>query len=167
MSQYNPQLEADFDKVDELLNEEKVQEAKALLLSILERDDTFGKAHNHLGWIYHRKEDDFENAEKHYKLAMQYSPDYGAGYINYVYLLSAQKRFDELEKQLQLSETIPDVSRISLLKEWAYLYEDTLRFDQSIAKFKEWALQEYNSETIDKIAEDVKRCRLKKQIQEE
>lgn len=164
--QYNPQIEADFDKADELLNDKRIQEGKEILLSIIEREPAYGKAHNHLGWVYERHENDYENAEKEYKLAMQYSPEYGAGYINYAYLLSAQKRFDELEKQLQLCETIPDVSRPNLAKEWAYLYEDTMRFDQSIAKYKEWALSQFDSEMLDKINEDIKRCRLKKQIQD-
>lgn len=166
MAEYNPQLEADFDKADELLTDKYIEEGKILILSILERDHSYGKAHNHLGWIYHWHEVDYENAEKEYKLAMQYSPEYDSSYINYIYLLATQKRFPELEKHLQLCETVPGINKATLTRQWAYLYEDTMRFDLAITKYKEWAMSEHNSEMLDKINQDIKVCKLKKQIQE-
>lgn len=164
MENYDPALENDFDEADRLINENYIEEAKTLLLSILDRDVTFGKAHNHLGWIYITKENDEVNAERHYKLAMQYTPSYPASYLNYAYLLSRFTRFEELHKQLQLCDTIPDINKTSLAREWGYYYEDTRQFDKAIAKFKEQVLEEYDLNQIEKIEDSIKRCKLKKQI---
>lgn len=166
MENYDPALENDFDEADRLINDNHIDEGKALLLSILDREPTYGKAHNHLGWIYNTKEDDAVKAEKHYKLALKYAPDYPAPYLNYAYLLSKLARYDELHKHLQLCDTIPGINKAVLAREWGYYYEDIRQFDKAIEKFKQQAIEEYDLSQVEKVEDAIKRCRLKKQILE-
>lgn len=85
-----------FYEADNLISQEKIIEAKDLLLEILENDPDYAKAHNHLGWIYHYKMVDFSKAERHYKLALKYSKDYHAPYGNYAYFLLDTNAYEDM-----------------------------------------------------------------------
>ncbi|MCC1484804.1 hypothetical protein [Winogradskyella immobilis] len=87
-----------FFEADSLLSDDKVIESKNLLLEILADSPDYGKAHNHLGWIYHYKLVDFNKAEKHYKLALKYSKGYYASFSNYSYFLIDRNDYDEMLK---------------------------------------------------------------------
>ncbi|QOR73958.1 hypothetical protein SAMN05443429_102259 [Cruoricaptor ignavus] len=160
----NEFLESEFLRADQLIAQDLIEEAKSVLINILAEDPNFGKAHNHLGWIFERKENNPQKAEMHYKIAIETAPDYGAGYINYAILLSGQKRTQELRDLLQRAENIPGVNRSSLAREWAYFYEETQDFDNAIAKYKEYALTLYNNAEIEKAKAAIERCKTKKEI---
>ena len=85
-----------FFEADQLINENKIVEAKDLLLEILGEFPDYGRAHNHLGWVYQVKYSDYNRAKKHLELAMKYAPDYHAGYANYAYLLLDMNDYDGL-----------------------------------------------------------------------
>ncbi len=158
-------LDAEFDRADHLISQDLVEEARVVLQSILEENPRYGKAHNHLGWLYKNKDNNNRIAENHYKQALELVPDYGAIYMNYSYLLSEEKRFDELEKLLSKAETIEEVNKSNLNREWAYYYEDTKQFERAIDKYKEYALSLYDNNLIDKAKEGIIRCRQKLEIQ--
>jgi hypothetical protein len=48
-------LNEDFLRADDLIRDNKISEALKLLESIILEDPGFGKAHNHIGWIYETK----------------------------------------------------------------------------------------------------------------
>lgn len=157
-------LDSEFQRADDLIAQDLIEEGKAVLNSILEEDPKYGKAHNHLGWISKTKENDAASAEKHYKHALELTPEYGATYMNYGYLLSEQKRFYELEQLLQRAENVEDVNKSNLAREWGYLYEDTKQYQKAIEKYKEYALTLYDNSLIDKAKESILRCRQKLEI---
>lgn len=157
-------LDSEFQRADDLIAQDLIEESKGILNSILEDDPKYGKAHNHLGWIAKTKENDPAKAEIHYKHALELTPDYGATYMNYAYLLSEQKRYYELEQILQKAESVADVSKSSLAREWGYLYEDTKQYDKAIDKYKEYALTLYDNSLIEKTKESILRCKQKLEI---
>ena len=157
-------LDSEFDRADELIGQDLIEEGKAVLNSILEDDPKYGKAHNHLGWIYKTKESNARVAENHYKQALELTPEYGATYMNYAYLLSEEKRYYELEQLLKTAETISDVNKSNLAREWGYLYEDTKQYQKAIEKYKEYALSLYDNNLIEKAKEGILRCKNKMDI---
>ena len=72
-----------FAQADRLLNEGVIMEAVEKLSQILKRNPRFGKAYNHLGWVYEMKYKNIARAEEYYKAAMSYAPNYNASYLNY------------------------------------------------------------------------------------
>ena len=102
------ELEAEemFAQADKLLNDGVIIEAVEKLSQILRRNPRFGKAYNHLGWVYETKYKDMQRAEEYYKAAMQYAPHYNAAYLNYSYFLSNLGRFDDLKAHLDHVVTI-------------------------------------------------------------
>ena len=157
-------LDSEFDRADHLISQELIEEGKAVLQSILEENPRYGKAHNHLGWIYKSKENDNRTAEKHYQQALELVPCYGAIYMNYSYLLSEEKRYDELEKLLTKAESVEEVNKTNLNREWAYYFEDTKQYERAIDKYKEYALSLYDNALIEKAKEGIIRCRQKMEI---
>lgn len=85
-----------FLEADELIDENKIKEAKEVLLDLLSDYPDFGRAHNHLGWLFSVKYNDHFKAKKHLELALKFSPNYPGVYANYVYLLLEINKYDEL-----------------------------------------------------------------------
>ena len=160
----NEFLESEFQRADELIKEDLIEEAKAVLNSILEEDPSFGKAHNHLGWINKTKENNARSAEIHYKQALESTPDYAATYVNYAILLSEEKRYNEAEALLAKAETIENINLTNINREWAYLYEDTKRYEKAIEKYKEYALSLYDNTSIQTVKDAILRCKNKLDI---
>ncbi|MCR4030027.1 MULTISPECIES: hypothetical protein [Flavobacterium] len=99
--------ENQFIKADALISEGNSADAKELLEEILSQYPDFGKAHNHLGWIYYNKLSDYEKGIYHYKLAMKFDPKYAAPYLNYTYLLIDIGRY--AEAKVHINNTLSDL----------------------------------------------------------
>src|SRR5262245_55146485 len=65
-------VEEYFMQVDKLFADNEFVQGKKLLEEILEMEPAYGRAHNHLGWLYYAKLDNFEKAEYHYKSAKKF-----------------------------------------------------------------------------------------------
>ena len=85
-----------FLEADELISDNKIREAKEILLELLADYPDYGRAHNHLGWMYNMKFNNYNKAKQHYELALKFAPDYHAVYTNYSYLLIDMNMFDEM-----------------------------------------------------------------------
>ena len=85
-----------FFEADQLIDENKIIEAKELLLDLLSQYPDYGRAHNHLGWLYSVKFNNHEKAKKHLELSMKFAPDYQGVYANYAYLLIEMNLYDEM-----------------------------------------------------------------------
>ncbi len=157
-------LEADFRLADQLIADTEFEEAKAILFRIIEEEPRFGKAYNHIGWIYETKEKRFREAERLYKQAMDFSPDYPAPYINLLYLLNTELRGAEAETHIEKAKDVVGINKISLYTEWAYMLEYTGRFEEAIAKYKEIIPMQNNLEKLDQIKTDIERCRKKMEL---
>lgn len=85
-----------FFEADSLIDENKITEAKEILIDLLNEYPDYGRAHNHLGWLYSVKFNNHPKAKNHLELALKFSPDYQGAYANYAYLLLEMNKYDEL-----------------------------------------------------------------------
>jgi len=85
-----------FFEADLLIKENKINEAKSVLLELLSDYPDYGRAHNHLGWLYNVKLRNYPKAKIHLELAIKYANDYHAVYANYSYLLIDMNLHDEM-----------------------------------------------------------------------
>ncbi len=159
MSIHNEQL---LSNADQLIKDNKIEEAVAILESIIRDNPTFGKAHNHLGFIYETKIKNYTKAEEHYKLAYQHSPDYCAIYYNYAILLSNLKRFDELKALLTKAETVVGINKSTINNEWAILHESEGNIDLAIEHYKKVIASTFDNKTLEIAISSVERCNRKK-----
>lgn len=160
----NHHSEQQFLLADDLIKEKNFESAVDVLHNILYEDPNFGKAHNHLGWIYETKYKNYKKAEEHYKLAMKLSPDYPATYINYIYYLYAVGKYNDIEDHLLKSEQVDGVSKTTIINEWGIYFESKQRYDDAIEKYKEYLALSFDNASIDAAEASINRCRKKKEI---
>ena len=70
-----PVSEAVADEVLAQLNEGVIMEAVEKLSQILKRNPRFGKAYNHLGWVYETKYKNMQRAEEYYRAMFRGRPN--------------------------------------------------------------------------------------------
>lgn len=157
-------IEGDFQRADELIKDKDLEGAKEILFRIIEEEPTFGKAYNHIGWLYETQEKRFREAEAYYKKAIEISPEYPAPYINYLYLLNTELRGNEAESLIEKAKEVVGINKVSLWTEWAYMLEYTGRLEQAIEKYREIIPMQNNIEKLDQLKTDIERCRKKLEL---
>ena len=160
----NFDLEEKFLQADQLIAENKLSEAAKMLEAILEEAPDFGKAHNHMGWLFETKFKNFQRAEEHYRLALKFSSDYTAAYYNYCYLLSSLRKFDELEKLLERAIAVSGISYATIYNEYGLMREMQGLLDDAIHYFKLHIKNSFDVKTIETAADSIKRCQRKKEL---
>jgi Tfp pilus assembly protein PilF len=158
------ELEEKFYEADKMINDGRISDAAHLLEAILTEAPDFGKAHNHMGWLYETKFKNLTKAEEHYKYALKFSPEYPAGYYNYAYLLSTMRRYDELDTLLNDAIKVPGISYSTLYNEFGLMNEAQGKFDEAIHYFKLYIQNLFDLKNIETAAESIKRCERKKQL---
>ena len=160
----NYDLEERFQVADRLINEGKIAEAAHMLEDILADAPDFGKAHNHLGWLFETKFKNYGRAEEFYKMALKFAPEYPAAYYNYSYLLSTLRRYDDLEKLLNLALKVSGISYATVYNEFALMREIQGRYEEATHYFKLYIQNSYDSKTIETAAEAIHRCERKTEL---
>ncbi|MCX7743405.1 MAG: tetratricopeptide repeat protein [Flavobacteriales bacterium] len=162
MNQY--QLEDQLLYADQLIKENKNAEAIDVLEAIIAEAPDFGKAYNHLGFIFETKYQDYTKAEEYYKLALKFAPNYTPVYYNYAIVLSTLKKWQELEALLRQAETIPTINRATIANEYAIMYEMRGMYDKAILKYKEYINYVFDNKQIDNALDSIERCERKKEM---
>lgn len=153
-----------FAQADKLLNDGVVMDAVDKLSTILKRNPRFGKAYNHLGWVYETKYKNSERAEEYYRAAIQFAPNYTAPYLNYCYLLSNLNRFDDLKNHLDRMSNVSGISKDTISNEYGIMYEMQGNLQLAIDYYQKAALVTLDSGKLDKYKEGIDRCQKKLSI---
>lgn len=155
-----------FAEADRLLKEEKITEGVEILQKIIKRNPNFGKAYNHLGWVYENKYKNFARAEEYYKMAFQFAPEYAAPYLNYIYLLANLGRLDELEAHLDRIQATPNlsISKETLYNEYAIMFEMKGDPQQALDYYFKAAMVTLDTFKLEKYQEAITRCQKKIEI---
>ena len=158
------ELEERFLQADKLINESKISEAAHMLEEILAEAPDFGKAHNHMGWLYETKFKNYAKAEEHYGLALKFSPNYTSIYYNYAYLLSTLRKFDQLKDLLDKAVTVPGINFGTIYNEYAIMHELQANYKDAIHYYKLYIKNIFDEKSIDSAAASIKRCDKKMQF---
>jgi tetratricopeptide (TPR) repeat protein len=153
-----------FAQADKLLNDGVIMDAVDKLSQILKRNPRFGKAYNHLGWVYETKYKNYQRAEEYYKAAIQYAPHYNASYLNYSYFLSNLGRFDDLKAHLDRVSQIPGIAKDTIANEYGIMYEMQGNLQKAIEQYQNAAIVTLDSAKLDKYKEGIDRCKKKMEI---
>ena len=112
------EVESLFIEANRAIDEKDLAEAKEILEDILAIEPSYGRAHNHLAWIYETELRDFEKACMHYKLAIKFAgKDYPVAYVNYIYLLLDMEQYNEV------SSLILEASDVKGIRESILYYQ--------------------------------------------
>ena len=157
-------MESMFQEADRLISEKAIGEAFNMLTSIITEEPTFGKAYNHLGWIYDTQYKDSASAERNYKMAIQYMPNYFASYYNYAMVLSGLQRWDDLTALLNKAMEMPGINKGTIYNEFGIMYEAQRKYKEAIEAYKNYAAATYNNQQLNTAIESIERCKKKMTI---
>jgi len=151
-------------EADDLIRNNKISDAIHLLEGIIAQAPDYGKAYNHLGWIYETKLKEYAKAESMYQQCLAYNPDYPPVYLNLSIALSTLGKYKELEELLTKALTVAGVEKAAIYNEFAILYELQEDYNKAIDHYKlaiRSSLSDLNVETYMK---SINRCRTKREI---
>lgn len=151
-------------EADDLIRNNRIADAVTLLEGIIGQAPDYGKAYNHLGWIYETKLKDYTRAENMYRQCLAYSPDYPPVYLNLSIALSTLGKYDELEAHLTKALTVPGVEKAAIYNEFGIMFELRQDYNKAIENFREavrFTLSDANVETYMK---SIDRCRKKRDL---
>jgi tetratricopeptide (TPR) repeat protein len=151
-----------FYQADKLIEEKHFAEATKLLEDILVENPEYGKAYNHLGWMFANKFNDSTRAEEFYKKSIFYSPEYPAAYLNLAYLYSDQKKWKDLEDIVNKALPIPGINAANLYNEYAVMQELKGEYDDAIEKYKLAIRNSLIDANIENYKAGIARCNDKK-----
>lgn len=157
-------VEEYFLKVDQLLHNGEFPEAKDLLEEILSIEPDYGRAHNHLGWIYYAKFDDYIRAEYHLKLAIKYAPEYPNAWVNYVYLLNEINDTEQLLKVLPKAMKVEGINKATLFNELGRSSEMNGFYDEAIQNYGLAYKHCMGKDDLSTIKENINRVKGKKRF---
>lgn len=158
-------------KLEELLDQANndiknglYDEATNKLEKIIDIDPNFGKAYNHLGYLYEVKFKEFEKGETLYKLCLEKSPLYPAVYYNYSILLSTLGKYDELKDLLDKAINIPGITKSTIYNEYGIMCEQQGNLDEAIEYYRKCALSTLNKDVLNRAKDSIDRCKSKKEL---
>lgn len=143
-------------------DEQLFLEAKGYLEEALAEEPTYGKAHNHLGWLYMYHLNDLEKAERHLRLALKYAANDKAPYIHMSTLLFEMGKLEECEAMLEKASLVPGVEKSFLYNEYGRLNEVRGRFRGAIRSYKDAIRWSLNAHEIAVAKDNIRRCRSKR-----
>lgn len=158
-------------KLEELLNQANTDikdgfydEAENKLEKIIDLDPNFGKAYNHMAYLYEVKFREFDKGETLYKLCLEKSPMYPPVYYNYAVLLSTLGKYDELKKLLDTAMNIPGITKSTIYNEYGIMHEQQGNLEQAIEYYKKCALDTLDQGVLDRAKSSIDRCKMKKEL---
>lgn len=164
MAQENLDLDRLFFRADNEIKDGLIAEAFDTLTYIIEQDTEYGKAYNHLGWLYETKYKDYKRAEECYRLALKYAPDYLAIYLNYAILLSTIEKFDDLSSLLEKALKVPGINKAKIWNEYGIMHEIQGKYADAIGAYKQAAIHSLNNDDIVTYEQSIQRSQKKQNL---
>ncbi len=165
MSDYNRiLLDELFFEADNLIKEKRFTEAIQKLEAILTDAPDYGKAYNHLGWIYETQYRDYIKSEELYRKCITVSPSYTPVYGNLSITLSTLNKLDEQETLLNQALIVPGIDKPMIFNEFGILYEMKGDFDKAVEHYKKAIIASLNDANIEIYSKSIDRCKKKKEM---
>jgi Tfp pilus assembly protein PilF len=153
-----------FYLADKAIDEGNIEDAHRMLEDILMDEPNYGRAHNHLGWLYRYKFSDHAKAERHYKLAIKFSPEYTASYLNFGYLLRDQNRLEEYRQLIEDARKANGLSNAAFFEELGTYYELVQNYPHAIDSYMQSISHSMNDGNIEELKKSINRCMGKQKL---
>ena len=153
-----------FFEADALIKEKRITEAISTLEVILVEAPDYGRAYNHLGWIFETQYKDYLKAEEMYRKCLVLDPTYSPIYINFSILLSTLGKYAEQMELLDKALEVPGIDKPQVYNEMAIANEMQGEYDKAIEQYKMAARLSLVDANIDMYLASIERCKKKKQI---
>src|SRR5438045_3865424 len=125
-----------FYEADQNIKDQRYADAMQTLEAILAESPGYGKAYNHLGWLYETKYRDLKKAEEYYRKCLDIEPEYAPVYMNLAVVLSGMEKWKELDELLSKALDTPGVDRAAVYNEYGIMHEMQADYEKAITNYK-------------------------------
>ena len=153
-----------FYEADAKIKQQNYADAMQTLEAILAEAPEYGKAYNHLAWLYDTKYRDLGKAAEYYEKCLFYEPEYAPVYMNYAAVLSTMNRWKELEELLRKALDVPGVDKATVYNEYGIMYELLGNYDEAVKHYKDAIRCTLAIENVETYQTSVNRCKRKKEL---
>lgn len=153
-----------FYEADQNIKDQRYADAMQTLEAILAESPSYGKAYNHLGWLYETKYRDLKKAEEYYKKCLEIEPEYAPVYMNLAVVLSGMEKWDELKDLLQRALETPGVDRAAVYNESAIMNELQGDYEKAISDYKSAIRYTLKDSAMENYKNAIRRCRTKQEM---
>lgn len=153
-----------FFEADALIKEKRTTEAMSVLEALLTEAPDYGKAYNHLGWIYETWYRDHRKAEENYRKCMVLTPEYTPVYLNLSITLSNLGKYDDQQKVLASALEVPGIDRPGIYNELGIMHELKGDYELAMHYYKEAIRYTLVDANVDLYASSLERCRKKQRL---
>ncbi|RFM27964.1 tetratricopeptide repeat protein [Deminuibacter soli] len=153
-----------FYEADQNIKDQRYADAMQTLEAILAEAPEYGKAYNHLGWLYETKYRDFKKAESFYKKCMEHEPEYTPVYLNLAMILSGMGKWDELEALLMRALDVPGIDRPSIYNEFGIMFEMLGDYGMATDHFKKAIRYTLSDTNLEAYKASIDRCKRKQEV---
>ena len=154
-------LEEYLDEALRLVNDEGYEPALKLLDKLLYEEPGYGRLHNVFGNIYFYHADEIGLAEKHFRMAIKFDPDFADPYVHLGTLLCEDERHDEAIEIYRMGLKAKQAYKAGLLSGAGKAYELKKKYNKAIAHYKDALSHSAELWNCRVLEESIKRCKRK------
>lgn len=157
-------LERYIQNAEKAFEQNDYLEGMRFLEEALTIEPHYGKAHNHMGWLYLFQIVDWAKAETHLQLALRYAPTYNAPYIHMSHMLFEKGRFEELTALLEKAMTLGCVQKSFIYNEYGRMAEVKGKLRKAVRFYKTAVRWSFNDQELNVYKDNIRRCRDKRWV---
>ena len=137
------------------------ERALKLLDKLLYEEPGYGRLHNTLGIIYLKYADELNKAETHFRMAIQFNPEFAEPYSNLAYLLQQDERHDEMIEICLKGLNAKKANRALLLENVGNGWELKHKYRKAIKSYRDALSHSAELWNCKVLEESIKRCKRK------
>jgi len=153
-----------FFEADTLIKERKITEAISTLEAILVEAPDYGRAYNHLAWIFETQYREYAKAEDFYKKCIALDPNYTPAYLNLSINLSTLGKYQEQLHLLESALNIPGIDKAGMYNEMAIAKELMGEYIEAMAFYREAIRYTLSDANLTTYSGSIERCRKKEEL---
>jgi len=151
-------------EAEKLFEDERIDDAERLLIDVLYDEPDFAKAHNHLGWLYLYKKENYKNSEMHLRYSLKFDPNYAPAYLHLGALFWKQNKLTEAAEMFKKGLSLEEADKGTFLEQLALLYEVEGQYSKAIRSLEKAILSSSSTWFVDSCKDSIKRIRKKRKI---
>lgn len=151
-----------IDLAVEAVHEGDYLRARKLIDSGLMQEPGYPKLHSTLAWMYHYYQEDKEQAERHYLLAIYFDPENEYAWNGLIELALAHKKYDLLKERLLKARENHQLDEELVYGTLGKIAERQNRFAEAMVYYRKALMVSTDNDQSDELKKDVKRTRRKR-----
>lgn len=153
-------------EIDRLMSDGNYPRVKRMIGEVLDEQPDNAWAHMVMGWLYHWRLMDLQQAEFHFQLAAKFNPLLVEAHVQYILLLNKLNKAELLQAVAEKALRIAGCNEAFVSNQLALSYERNGNFAEAVKWYNKAILSSTDSYESDDYEVNLKRVRKKLELQQ-